>query len=44
MSEREEIGGGAVHCWIVAVGDELLNGVRVDTNTAWLAERLFFNS
>jgi nicotinamide-nucleotide amidase len=27
-------------CWIVTVGDELINGVRVDTNTAWLAGRL----
>ena len=26
--------------WIITVGDELINGVRVDTNTAWLAERL----
>lgn len=30
----------AAICWIVTVGDELLNGIRVDTNTAWLAERL----
>jgi len=26
--------------WVITVGDELLNGVRVDTNTAWLADRL----
>ena len=29
-----------VCCRIVTVGDELLNGIRVDTNTSWLAERL----
>ncbi len=27
-------------CRIITVGDELLNGIRVDTNTAWLAGRL----
>lgn len=27
-------------CRIITVGDELLNGIRVDTNTAWLAEQL----
>lgn len=26
--------------WILTVGDELVNGLRVDTNTAWLAGRL----
>lgn len=33
-------GGRAVRCRIITVGDELLNGIRVDTNTAWLADHL----
>lgn len=31
---------GAATCWIITVGDELINGTRVDTNTAWLSRRL----
>lgn len=27
-------------CWIITIGDELINGVRADTNTAWIAGRL----
>jgi nicotinamide-nucleotide amidase len=30
----------AAACWIVTIGDELINGTRVDTNTAWLAGKL----
>ena len=30
----------AFRCQIITIGDELINGVRVDTNTAWLGERL----
>lgn len=30
----------AARCRIITVGDELLNGIRVDTNTAWQAGRL----
>jgi nicotinamide-nucleotide amidase len=30
----------AATCWIVTIGDELINGTRVDTNTAWLAAKL----
>ena len=33
-------GEGTVGCWIVTIGDELINGQRVDTNTNWLAGRL----
>jgi len=29
-----------MRCWILTIGDELINGLRVDTNTAWLAARL----
>ncbi len=30
----------AARCRIITVGDELLNGIRVDTNTSWLADKL----
>jgi len=30
----------AARARIITIGDELLNGIRVDTNTAWLADRL----
>ncbi|MFC1499680.1 CinA family nicotinamide mononucleotide deamidase-related protein [Candidatus Zixiibacteriota bacterium] len=33
-------GSRAACCRVITIGDELLNGVRVDTNTAWLAEQL----
>ncbi|MFO7767654.1 MAG: competence/damage-inducible protein A [bacterium] len=36
----EDAAPTSARCWILTVGDELVNGMRVDTNTAWLAGRL----